>query len=252
MKAFMVSCKTRNEIELMRRAGQVVGKTIVELKKHVRPGITALELDRIADDFIRSHDCTPAFFKLYDFPGHICISFNEQVVHGIPGKRILREGDIIKLDVGATYKGWNGDAAATFAVGRVSPEADKLLKVTEASMYKGIEQMRLGNHLFDVSEAVHDYVERNGFTVVTQYVGHGIGRKVHEDPQLPNFRQKTRGMSLRKGLCLAIEPMVNVGTPETEVLADQWTVVTKDGRLSAHFENSVAITDGEPIILTAP
>ena len=248
----MVSCKTKGEVEMMRKAGQVVGKAIQELKKHVKPGITALDLDHIADEYIRSQDCTPAFFRLYDFPGHICISFNEEVVHGIPSKRILKDGDIIKLDVGATYKGWNGDGAATFAVGKVSEEAEKLLKVTEASMYAGIEQMRLGNHLYDISEAVHDYVEKNGFTVVTQYVGHGIGRKVHEDPQLPNFRQKTRGMALRKGLCLAIEPMVNVGTPETEVRADKWTVVTKDGKLSAHFENSVAITDGEPLVLTAP
>jgi methionyl aminopeptidase len=252
MKAFMVSCKTKGELEMMRKAGQVVGKAIQELKKYVKPGITALELDHIADEYIRSQDCTPAFFRLYDFPGHICISFNEEVVHGIPGKRVLKDGDIIKLDVGATYKGWNGDGAATFAVGKVSEVAEKLLRVTEASMYAGIEQMRLGNHLYDISEAVHDYVEKNGFTVVTQYVGHGIGRQVHEDPQLPNFRQKTRGMALRKGLCLAIEPMVNVGTPDTEILPDKWTVVTKDGKLSAHFESSVAITDGEPLVLTAP
>ena len=247
----MVSCKTKGELELMRQAGQVVGRAIEELKKHVKPGITALELDRIADDFIRSQGCTPAFFRLYDFPGHICISFNEEVVHGIPGKRVLKEGDIITFDVGATYKGWNGDAAATVPVGKVSEQAQKLLKVTEASMYAGIEQARLGNHLYDISNAIADCIERNGFSIVTQYVGHGIGRKVHEDPQVPNFRQPSRGMSLRRGMCLAIEPMVNVGTADTEILADKWTVVTKDHKLSAHFEHSIAVTDGEPIILTA-
>lgn len=248
----MVSCKTKGEVEHLRRAGQVVGKTIEELKKYVKPGITSLELDRIADEYIRSQGCTPAFFRLYDFPGHICISFNEEVVHGIPSKRVLKEGDIISLDVGATYKGWNGDSAVTLPVGKVSPVAEKLLRITQGSMYAGIEQMRLGNHLYDISAAVHSYIEKNGFSVVTQYVGHGIGRKVHEDPQLPNFRQATRGMSLRRGMCLAIEPMVNVGTPETVILPDKWTVITKDGKLSAHFEHSVAITDGEPIILTAP
>lgn len=248
----MVSCKTRGEVELLRKAGQVVGKTIEELKKYVKPGITSFELDRIADEYIRSQGCTPAFFRLYDFPGHICISFNEEVVHGIPSKRVLKEGDIISLDVGATFKGWNGDSAVTLPVGKVSPVAEKLLKVTQGSMYAGIEMMRLGNHLYDISAAVHSYIERNGFSVVTQYVGHGIGRQVHEDPQLPNFRQATRGMALRRGMCLAIEPMVNVGTPETVIMPDKWTVVTKDGKLSAHFEHSVAITDGEPIILTAP
>lgn len=236
----------------MRRAGQVVGETIVELSKHVRPGITALELDKIAEEFIRSKGCTPAFKGLYDFPGSVCISFNEEVVHGIPGKRVLKEGDIISLDVGATYKGWNGDAAATFPVGKVSAQAEKLLKVTERATYLGIEQMRLGKHLYDISSAIHDYVEENGFSVVTQYVGHGIGRKVHEDPQVPNFRQKTRGLPLRKGMCLAIEPMVNVGTYETVLKPDKWTVVTKDGALSAHFEHSIAVTDGDPLILTLP
>ncbi len=248
----MISCKTKNEIELMRRAGQVVGKTIEELRKHVRPGITALELDAIAEDYIRSQGCTPAFKGLYSFPGSVCISFNEEVVHGIPGKRVLKDGDIISLDVGATYKGWNGDAAATFAVGKISPQAEKLLNVTRQATMCGIEQMRLGKHLYDISRAIHDYVERNGFSVVTQYVGHGIGRKVHEDPQVPNFRQDKPGIPLRRGMCLAIEPMVNLGTYETVVMPDKWTVVTKDGALSAHFEHSIAVTDGAPLILTLP
>ncbi len=248
----MVSCKTKGELDMMRRAGQVVGLAIEHTGKYIKPGITSGELDKIAEDFIRSQGCEPAFQGLYGFPGAICISFNEEVVHGIPGKRVLKEGDIITLDVGATYKGWNGDAAATFAVGRVSAEAEKLMKVTERATYLGIEQMRRGNHLHDISGAIHDYVERQGFSVVTQYVGHGIGRKVHEDPQVPNFRQQSRGMSLRKGMCLAIEPMVNVGTYETLVKEDKWTVVTKDGALSCHFEHSAAVTDGDPIILTLP
>ncbi len=236
----------------MRKAGQVVGQTIEMLTKHVRPGITSGELDKIAEEFIRSKGCQPAFKGLYGFPGAICISFNEEVVHGIPGDRVLKDGDIISLDVGATYKGWNGDAAATFPVGTISAQAEKLLKVTEQATYIGIDQMRLGNHVYDISSAIHNYVEQQGFTVVTQYVGHGIGRRVHEDPQVPNFRQNTRGMSLRKGMCLAIEPMVNVGSYETLLKEDNWTVVTKDGALSCHFEHSAAVTDGAPVILTLP
>ncbi len=248
----MISCKTKGEVELMRKAGEAVGKTIEELSKHVRPGITALELDKIAEEYILSQGCTPAFKGLYGFPGSICISFNEEVVHGIPGKRVLKEGDIISLDVGATYKGWNGDGAATFPVGKVSPTAQKLVDVTREATMQGINQIRLGNYLYDISNAIHDYVESQGFSVVTEYVGHGIGRRVHEDPQVPNFRQRNRGLPLRKGMCLAVEPMVNVGTYETVVKPDKWTVVTKDGSLSAHFEHSIAVTDGEPLILTMP
>jgi methionyl aminopeptidase len=248
----MISCKTKGEIELMRYAGQVVGKTLEELRIHIRPGITSLELDKIAEEFILSQGCIPAFKGLYKFPGSVCISFNEEVVHGIPGSRALKEGDIISLDVGATYKGWNGDAAATFPVGKVSAQAEKLMRVTKQATLIGVEQIRLGRHLFDISGAIHNYVEENGFSVVTQYVGHGIGRKVHEDPQVPNFRQRTRGLPLRKGMCLAVEPMVNVGTYETVVKPDKWTVITKDGSLSAHFEHTIAVTDGEPFILTLP
>jgi methionyl aminopeptidase len=248
----MISCKTKGEIELMRYAGQVVGKTLEELKSHIRPGITSLELDKIAEEYILSQRCIPAFKGLYKFPGTVCISFNEEVVHGIPGSRVLKEGDIISLDVGATYKGWNGDAAATFPVGKVSAQAEKLMRVTKQATLIGVEQIRLGKHLFDISGAIHNYVEENGFSVVTQYVGHGIGREVHEDPQVPNFRQRTRGLPLRKGMCLAVEPMVNVGTYETVVKPDKWTVITKDGSLSAHFEHTIAVTDGEPFILTLP
>lgn len=248
----MISCKTRGEIELMRRAGQVVGQTIEHVQKYIKPGITSLELDRIADDFIRSHDCTPAFFHLYDFPEHICISINDEIVHGIPSKRMLKEGDIITLDVGATYKGWNGDSAVTFPVGKISDEAEKLLSVTREALNAGIKEARLGNHLYDISAAVNDYVVSNGFSVVTEYGGHGIGRNVHEDPHLPHYRMSSRGIPLRRGMCLAIEPMVNAGTPAITKKSDNWTIATKDGRLSAHFEHSIAITDGDPIVLTLP
>jgi methionyl aminopeptidase len=248
----MISTKTKGEIDLMRQAGQVVGQTIEEVSKYIKPGITTGELDKIGEEFIRSRGMIPAFKGLYGFPGSICISLNEQVVHGIPGDRVLKEGDIVTLDVGATYKGWNGDGAATFGVGKISDEAQRLINVTREATYIGIDRMRLGNHLYDISNAIHDYVEKQGYSVVTQYVGHGIGRKVHEDPQVPNFRQPVRGMQLKKGMCLAIEPMVNVGGAETVVMPDNWTVVTKDGKLSCHWEHSSAITDGAPLILTLP
>lgn len=252
MRAFMVSAKTKGEIDYMRQAGKVVGQTIQEVSKYIKPGITSEELDKIGEEFIRSKGMVPAFKGLYGFPGSICISFNEEVVHGIPGKRVLKEGDIISLDVGAAYKGWNADGAATFPVGKISDQAQKLIDVTREATFIGIEQMKLGNHLYDISNAIHDYVEKKGYSIVTQYVGHGIGRKVHEEPQVPNFRQPVRGMQLRKGMCLAVEPMVNIGTAETVVQADKWTVVTKDGALSCHWEHSSAITDGEPLILTLP
>ncbi len=246
----MVVCKTKNEIEQMRRAGQVVGRTLEELAKNVRPGVSALELDRIADDFIRSQGCTAAFFKLYGFPEHICISFNEEVVHGIPSRRVLKEGDIISFDVGAIYQGWNGDAAMTFAVGQVSAQATQLLRVTQEAMMLGIEQMRLGHHLNDIGAAIQAHVDQYGYSIVRDWGGHGIGRKLHEDPHVMHYRQPTSGMGLRKGMCLAVEPLVNVGGPEVLVRPDKWTVVTKDGQLSAHFEHSIAITDGDPYILT--
>ncbi len=247
----MISCKTRGEIELMRKAGLVVARAIEHTSKFIKPGITSLELDQIADEYICSQGCTSAFHKLYEFPEHICISFNEEIVHGIPGPRKLKEGDIISLDVGATYKGWNADAAATFAVGKISPEAEKLLFVTEKARQIGIEQARVGRYLHDISAAIDDYVRPQGFYIVEPYGGHGIGRKVHEDPFLPHYRQTTRGIALRRGMCLAVEPMITVGTKETEVRPDKWTVATKDGSLSAHFEHSLAVTDGAPLVLTA-
>ena len=247
----MITCKSRNEIALMRQAGRVVALTLEALSKHLKPGISALELDEIAADIIRSHDCIPTFKGQYGFPRYICISFNEEVVHGIPSNRKLKEGDIIKLDVGATYKGWVGDGARSFPVGKVSEEAQQLLKVTEEAMMLGIDQMRLGHHLHDIAEAIHAHGEKYGYGIVSDYGGHGIGRKNHEDPQVPHNRQKTRGLELRKGMCLAIEPMLNMGTGAVHVKPDKWTVITNDGKLSAHFENTAAITDGDPEILTA-
>lgn len=246
----MVSCKTQAEIELMRKAGRVVAGVIETLHKYTEPGITSEELDNIAGDYIRSHECTPAFLNLYGFPKNICISFNEEVVHGIPGQRVLKEGDIITYDVGATYKGWNADGAATFPVGKVSPQVAKLLEVAQNARQMGIEQARLGNYVHDISGAVHDYVSKAGFGILADYGGHGIGRKVHEDPDVPNVRQSYRGLRLRRGMCLAIEPLVTLGSPEVFVKADKWTVATKDGKFSAQFEHTIAVTDGEPEILT--
>lgn len=247
----MVSCKTQAEIELMRKAGQVVAGTIETLRQYAKPGITSGELDAIAGDYIRSHDCTPAFLGMYDFPKNICICFNEEVVHGVPGKRVLKEGDIITFDVGATYKGWNADGAATFPVGKVPASTHKLLEIAQTARQKGIEQAKVGNYLYDIAGAVHDYVQQMGFGVVADYCGHGIGRKVHEEPDVPNVRQSFRGMRLRKGMCLAIEPLITAGSALVYVKPDKWTVTTKDGKLSAQFEHTIAITDGEPEILTA-
>lgn len=234
----------------MRQAGRVVALTLEALSKELKPGVSALELDEMAADIIRSHDCIPTFKGQYGFPRNICISFNEEVVHGIPTERKIKEGDLVKLDVGATYRGWVGDAAMTFAVGQVSPQVQKLLDVTRQATLLGVAQMRAGNHLYQISEAVHSYAEQNGLAVVVGYGGHGIGRKNHEDPHVPNNRQQVRGMQLRKGMCLAIEPMLNLGTADVKVKPDGWTVVTADGKLSAHFEHTAAITDGEPEILT--
>jgi methionyl aminopeptidase len=249
-----ISYKTHKEVDLMRYAGKVVGECLEVLGRHTKPGISALELDKIAADYIYSKDCTPAFRGLYGFPANICISFNEEIVHGIPTDRILQEGDIITYDVGAIWKGWQADGAYTFGVGKISREAEKLIEITHKATHVGVEQMRARNHLYDISGAIQDFVEKYGYSVVRQYVGHGIGRRLHEEPQLPNYRleKDKKGMTLRKGMCLAVEPMVNIGTYETDTKKDEWTVVTKDGSLSCHFEHTVSITDGDPVILTLP
>ena len=246
----MIIIKNDKEIDLMRIAGRIVAETLLLVEKEVRPGITTAELDRIAEEFITKHGATPSFKGLYGFPASLCISVNEQVVHGIPGGYVLKEGDIISVDCGAHINGFHGDAARTFAVGNISDEAKKLIKVTEESFFKGIEKAYVDNRLTDISNEIQQYVEANGFSVVRDFVGHGIGRKVHEDPEVPNFGRPGRGPKLMAGMVLAIEPMVNMGSYRVKTLDDGWTVVTADGKLSAHYENTVAILPNGPEILT--
>ncbi len=234
----------------MREAGRIVAKTLAVLGEAIEPGVTTGELNALAEKFIRSEGGNPAFKGLYGFPASICASVNEEVVHGIPGLRTLQNGDIISIDIGTEINGYYGDAAYTFPVGNIGDGAQKLLAVTEQALYAGIARARQNNHLSDISFAVQTMAEDNGFSVVREYVGHGIGRAMHEEPQVPNFGRPGRGPRLRAGMTLAIEPMVNAGGFEVFTLADDWTVITRDRRLSAHFEHTVAITDGEPEILT--
>ncbi len=247
----MIIVKSLQEIELMRQAGRIVAGALQELAGAVRPGITTLQLDTLARQYIEKSGARPAFLGYHGFPASICASLNEEVVHGIPGLRRLKAGDIISIDVGVFYKGYYGDAAATFPVGEVSPLAKRLLEVTRESLYKGIEKAYPGNRLYDISAAIQTYVESRGFSVVRSYVGHGIGSEMHEEPQVPNFGLPGKGPLLEAGMVLAIEPMVNAGTWEVETLSDDWTVVTKDRNLSAHFEHTVAIMEDGPEILTS-
>ncbi len=248
----MIVLKTDREIEYMRDAGKIVGQTLLELKKAIAPGVTTLELDRLADQYIRHAGAIPAFKGYGGFPANICTSINEQVVHGIPCSRQLKNGDVISLDVGTKLNRYYGDAAISVPVGEVDADLLKLLSVTEQALNKGIEQAIKGNRLSDISHAVQLHAESHGYGVVRDYVGHGIGQRMHEDPQIPNYGPPGRGPLLKNGMTLAIEPMINLGTPDVEVLADDWTVVTTDGKVSAHFEHTVAVTDGEPLILTLP
>ncbi|MGM0652059.1 MAG: type I methionyl aminopeptidase [Bacillota bacterium] len=248
----MIKLKSKREIAQMREAGKIVGETLHEMEKAIKPGITTAMLDKIAEKLIRSYKAEPAFLGYHNFPASICASVNNEVVHGIPGLRRLQEGDIISIDVGVLLKGYYGDAAATFAVGEVSPQARKLMEVTRTSLQKAVDAMGTGNRLSDISHAVQSYVEGNSLSIVRSYVGHGIGEEMHEEPQVPNFGSPGRGPSLQPGLVLAIEPMVNIGTWEVKVLEDQWTVVTADGSLSAHFEHTVALGDNGPEVLTSP
>ncbi len=236
----------------MREAGRIVAGALAEVGKAIKPGVTTAELDRIAEEYILSKGARPAFKGLYGFPATICASVNEQVVHGIPGLKKLANGDIISIDVGAEINGYYGDSAQTFLVGDVAPEVQRLVKVTREALARGIGMARAGNRLSDISHAIQSYVEGEGFSVVRDYVGHGIGTKMHEEPQVPNFGRPGRGPRLKAGMTLAIEPMVNMGTYQVHTLADNWTVVTGDGKPSAHFEHTIAITDGEPLILTLP
>ena len=247
----MIKLKSVREIAFMREAGKIVAATLDEMAQAVKPGITTAMLDKIAEKTIRRYGAEPAFLGYHNFPASICASVNDEVVHGIPGLRRLKEGDIISIDVGTRLKGYFGDAAATFAVGTVSPQAQKLIDVTRVSLMKAIEAMQDGGRLSDLSHAVQTYVEDNHFSVVRNYVGHGIGEAMHEEPQVPNFGLPGRGPILQAGMVFAIEPMVNMGSWEVKVLADQWTVVTADGSLSAHFEHTVALGDHGPEILTS-
>ncbi|WP_294350011.1 type I methionyl aminopeptidase [uncultured Clostridium sp.] len=246
----MIIIKNNHEIELMRNAGRVVAETLLLVEKAIKPGITTTELDRIAEEFITKHGAKPSFKGLYGFPSSLCISVNEQVVHGIPGSYRLQEGDIVSVDCGACLDGFHGDAARTFSVGNVSDEAQKLIDVTKQSFFKGIKFARIGNKLTDISHEIQCYVEGSGFSVVREFVGHGIGRSVHEDPDVPNFGRPGRGPKLVEGMVLAVEPMVNAGGFRVSTLNNGWTVVTSDKSLSAHYENTVAILPDGPEILT--
>ena len=247
----MVTIKSKTEIEKMRVAGKITGDALCEIEKHIRPGISTHELDRIAYDFIKRHGATPSFLHYNGFPGSICASPNCWVVHGIPSRNIvLKEGDIVSIDMGAQKDGYHGDAARTYAVGKISDEAKRLIEVTKQSFFEGIKYATHGAKLGDVSAAIQEYVEKNGFSVVRDLVGHGIGKSLHEDPNVPNYGHRGRGLKLAAGMTLAVEPMVNAGRYEVVVLDDDWTVETEDGSLSAHYENTILITKGECEILT--
>ena len=247
----MVIRKTRDELSKMRRAGLIVAETLRELRGMVEPGITTNQLDFHAEKKIRSAGAYPTFKHYRKFPASICASVNDEVVHGIPSDRKLREGDIIKLDCGATLNGYVGDAAITVPVGNISAEIENLLEVTRTSLFRAMEKMIPGNRLYDVSYAVQEYVEENGFSIVRDFCGHGIGQQMHEDPQVPNYGRPGTGPRLKEGWVLAIEPMVNFGTHEVKVLEDGWTVKTKDGKASSHFEHTIAVTEDGPIVMTA-
>jgi methionyl aminopeptidase len=247
-----IVCKSQSEIEKMRRSGHIVRQVLDELRKLVAPGVTTMDLEKAAAAKIKELGAKPAFKGYYGYPCVLCTSVNEEIVHGIPSpKRVLKAGDIISIDCGVVLDGYYGDAAITVAVGdSVSAERQKLMEVTEQSLYKAIEQVKLGNTISDIGGAVQEFVEANGFSVVREFVGHGIGTKLHEEPQVPNFRSRGAETRLREGMVLAIEPMVNCGRPEAKVLEDKWTAITADGSSSAHFEHCVAVTKNGPLILT--
>jgi methionyl aminopeptidase len=243
--------KSDREIAVMQESGRIVAEVLGTIRERLKPGQTTQDIDDIAEQTVKKLGATAAFKGLYGFPGSICISINEEIVHGIPSsERVLNEGDIVSLDFGALYQGLHADSAVTLPVGKVSEEAKRLLACCEKGLERGIAQARAGQRLGDVSWAIQSYGEAKGYGIVRQYVGHGVGRKLHEEPQVPNFGPPGRGVALRPGMTLAIEPMFNVGTERTEVLGDKWTVVTEDRKLSAHFEHTIAITDGEPLVLT--
>lgn len=246
----MITIKSEREIELMKIAGEIVGKTHHYLESYIRPGITTKELDKLANDFIISQGATPSFKNLYGFPGTICISLNEEVVHGIPGKRKLKEGDIITLDIGACYKGYHGDSAWTYAVGKVDDNKKYLMEHTEKALFEGLSVIKDGVHLGDVSYAIESYAKKYNLGVVRELSGHGIGSQVHEDPDVPNYGVKGTGPILKSGMTIAVEPMLNLGTADIYMLDDDWTIITADDLPSAHYEHTVLVTDEGYTILT--
>lgn len=246
----MIIPKTREEIELIRHSALIVSKTLGMLAREVKPGVTTLELDKLAEEFIRDHGAEPGFLGMYDFPNSLCMSPNAQVVHGIPNKEPLKEGDVISIDCGAYKNGFYGDHAYTFSVGEIDPETQKLLDVTKESLYIGIREFKIGNRVGDVGFAIQQHAEKNGFGVVRELVGHGLGAKMHEDPEMPNYGRRGRGKKFVDGMVVAIEPMINAGTHRIKQLKDGWTILTADNKPSAHFEHDVAIIDGKPELLS--
>ena len=246
----MIKVKTREEIEIMLESALVVSRTLGILASEVKPGVTTLFLDKIAEEYIRSQDAIPGFLCLYDFPNTLCMSPNAQVVHGIPNDIPLQEGDIISIDCGALKNGFYGDHAYTFAVGEIEEETQKLLEVTKQSLYEGIRELKAGNRIGDVGYAIQKYCEDRGYGVVRELVGHGLGKKMHEDPEMPNYGKRGRGKKLVNGMVVAIEPMINMGTHKINQLSDGWTILTKDGKPSAHFEHDIAIINGKPELLS--
>lgn len=246
-----VTIKSEREIRLMREAGKILAITHEELAKALRPGLSTWEIDRLGEEIIRSYGCVPSFKNYQGYPASICISVNNEVVHGIPSKkRVLKEGDIVSLDAGVIYKGYHSDAARTHGVGQISPEARQLIEVTKQCFFEGIKYAKTGNHLNDISSAIEAYAEKFGYGVVRDLVGHGIGSHLHEDPEVPNFARRKKGMKLQPGMTLAVEPMINAGKFDVRWMDDDWTVITKDGSLSAHYENTILITEEEPEILS--
>ncbi len=246
----MIITKTKEEIELMRESALVVSKTLGIIAKEVKPGVTTLYLDKLAEEYIRDQGAIPGFLGLYDFPNTLCMSPNAQVVHGIPNDTPLEEGDIISIDCGAIKNGFYGDHAYTFAVGEIAPEIEKLLKITKESLYVGIRELKIGKRSGDVGYAIQKYCEAHGYGVVRELVGHGLGRTMHEDPEMPNYGNRGRGKKFLEGMTVAIEPMINLGTRRIEQLSDGWTILTADRKASAHFEHDVAIVDGKPELLS--
>ena len=246
-----VSIKSSQEIELMREAGRILATVHQELGKNIRPGMSTMDIDQLGEEMIRSYGCIPSFKNYCGYPASICVSVNDEVVHGIPSeKRLIQEGDIVSLDAGVIYKGYHSDAARTVAVGEISEEAKLLIERTRQSFFEGMKKAVAGNHLHDISAAIGDYAESFGYGVVRDLCGHGIGNHLHEDPEIPNFKQWRRGIKLRPGMTLAVEPMINLGTPDVAWMDDEWTVVTEDGAPSAHYENTILITEGKPEILS--